>query len=323
MADTAAATAGTGTPATTPPAAPLDEVMLAMDVVDTLRHREHLVARELAEGARKETLIERLRSIYAAQGIEVPDHVLEEGVEALKRERFAYAPPAPGFQVTLAKLYVTRRVWGMYLGIALAVLVVGYAGYVGLVRWPAEQAAENARIELAETLPADLKGLRDIVLAEAEVDTARTAAEKLYETGMAAVGAGDAAGARSAVAELRDLRSRVEQEYVVRIVNRPEEQSGVWRIPDTNTNARNYYLIVEAIGGDGKPVSVPIRNEETGATINTSRWGVRVSETTFDRIRLDKRDDGIIQNDLMAMKVRGTLDPEYRLPVTGGAITEW
>ena len=27
---------------------PLDEVMLAMDVVDTLRHRELLVARELA-----------------------------------------------------------------------------------------------------------------------------------------------------------------------------------------------------------------------------------------------------------------------------------
>ena len=32
--------------------APLDDIMLAMDVVDTLRHREHLVARELAEDAR-------------------------------------------------------------------------------------------------------------------------------------------------------------------------------------------------------------------------------------------------------------------------------
>jgi hypothetical protein len=55
---------------------PLDEVMLAMDVVDTLRHREELVAQELAGGDRDAAMLERLRRIYAAQGIEVPDHVL-------------------------------------------------------------------------------------------------------------------------------------------------------------------------------------------------------------------------------------------------------
>jgi hypothetical protein len=33
--------------------APLDDVMLAMDVVDTLRHRAHLVRRELNEKDRR------------------------------------------------------------------------------------------------------------------------------------------------------------------------------------------------------------------------------------------------------------------------------
>ncbi|HMB74130.1 MAG TPA: DUF6384 family protein, partial [Gammaproteobacteria bacterium] len=42
---------------------PLDEVMLAMDVVDTLRHRELIVQRELSAQQRDRELIERLREI--------------------------------------------------------------------------------------------------------------------------------------------------------------------------------------------------------------------------------------------------------------------
>ena len=47
-------------PTTTAAPAKLDDVMLAMDVVDTLRHREQLVSRELAEGERDDQLLERL-----------------------------------------------------------------------------------------------------------------------------------------------------------------------------------------------------------------------------------------------------------------------
>src|SRR5919112_5084600 len=64
----------------------LDEVMLAMDVVDTLRHQENLVSRELSEEQRDAELLERLRQIYRGQGIEVPDRVLQEGVNALKEQ---------------------------------------------------------------------------------------------------------------------------------------------------------------------------------------------------------------------------------------------
>ena len=98
--------------------------MLAMDVVDTLRHRENLVARELNEDERDRQLIERLREIYSAQGIDVTDQILAEGVTALKEQRFSYSPPGPSFSVTLAKLYVRRHVWGKaVLGIVAAVLI--------------------------------------------------------------------------------------------------------------------------------------------------------------------------------------------------------
>nr|MDJ0956301.1 DUF6384 family protein [Arenicellales bacterium] len=59
------------------PARPLDDVMLAMDVVDTLRHQQLLVERELNTEDRDKKMMDRLREIYASQGIEVPDHVLE------------------------------------------------------------------------------------------------------------------------------------------------------------------------------------------------------------------------------------------------------
>ena len=52
-------------------------------------------------------------------------------------------------------------------------------------------------------------------------------------------------------------------------------------------------------------------------------WGLRVDETTFQRIAADKEDDGIIQNDVVGEKRRGALAPEYRIATTGGAITDW
>jgi len=73
----------------------LDDVLLAMDVVDTLRHREQLVLSELDAGAREAALLERLKDIYAAQGIDVPERILKEGVKALEEKRFLYEPPKP------------------------------------------------------------------------------------------------------------------------------------------------------------------------------------------------------------------------------------
>jgi len=66
--------------------APLDELMLAMDVVDTLRHKELMLAREVEADDREQRLVERLREIYTAQGITVSDDVLKQGVAALQEE---------------------------------------------------------------------------------------------------------------------------------------------------------------------------------------------------------------------------------------------
>jgi len=80
---------------------------------------------------------------------------------------------------------------------------------------------------------------------------------------------------------------------------------------------------VEALDGDGKALSMPIRNEESGETETVSQWGVRVPESVYEAIVTDKQDDGIIQNNELGRKSDGFLDVEYNLPVLGGAVTRW
>ena len=366
------------TPAGADARQPLDEVMLAMDIVDTIRRRERMVQRELDAEGREIDLKERLRKIYAAQGIDIPDHVLEQGVAAIKEDRFVYTPAAPGFPRTLATLYVTRNAWGKWLLGAIAAVMIAAAGYYAAVVAPAARLpgriealhaqiagitedaeartqagqirdaglaavqrgdAGKARAAVAslealhqrleqmdavrrvegqriETVHAQIAG----IIEDAE---ARTQAGQIRDAGLAAVQRGDAGNARAAVASLEELLGLLEQDYTLRVVNRPGEYSGVYRIPDLNEQARNYYVIVEAIDSRGNVLTVPILSEETGATERVKAWGLRVDEDVFNAVANDKKDDGIIQNNRFGEKKRGRLTADYTMPTTGAAITAW
>lgn len=303
--------------------APLDELMLAMDVVDTLRHRQDLVERELAGEAREKQLIEKLREIYHQQGLEVTDEVLAAGVKALDESRFVYTPPKPSFGVSLAKLYVGRKKWGpAALAVAL-ILVIGLGGYFFAYR-PYQQAqVEGARVELAEKLPAEMDALYQTIFEETKVQQAVGEAEQIRTRGKAAAAEGNRSGAEQAIASMTGLRDQLRQEYQLRIVNRQDQKTGFWTFPEVNTAATNYYVVVEALGDDGKPLTLPITNEENGQTENVAIWGVRVPETTYRQVEADKRDDGILQRNILGLKEFGFLDVDYVMPVLGGAVTRW
>lgn len=298
-------------PAAAQPPAPLDDVMLAMDVVDTLRRRERLVAAEFDDARRRAELKERLHRIYAAQGIEVPDRILEEGVEALVRDRFTFDPPKRTLGVALAEIYVARGRWGRWAAGVAAVLVVAVAA------WWFAVAAPEAR------LGGDLLAAREAVAAATTSEEALSEARESYAAGAAAVARDDPAAARDALAALERLRARLESACDLRIVNRPGELTGVWRVPEANPQAQNYDIIVEALDAAGNRVEVPVRNEETGEVERAATFGLRVDRETFERIAADKRDDGIIQGDAFGRKRRGELEPDYACPTTGAAITDW
>ncbi|MCR9244824.1 MAG: DUF6384 family protein [bacterium] len=472
----------------------LDRVMLAMDVVDTLRHERKLVAVELDDERRQAELVARIRGIYDSQGIEVSDEVIAEGVAALREERFVYRPPERSFEVWLAEVYVDRRKWAIVFGsVALVALLVW--GAIAVPAWVGEQnriaAFEQASIDLGarareaanrggalrgqldhargltsavqperlfdEAESALLRGLgfaetlRDAVVrlpqragyveaaerwdtavaaatelagnAETAFDETRATLDAIVELrrlhdGLAALrqrideaeldavarrdlvelaGAVDAAitvadprdaaarlheleaalqeriTARQVLAELRqrfeiavkscegadpepvaqaraaDLESRFQQgilsgdakvvaetvrdlealaeqllqSYELRIVTRRNQRSGVWRHPNRNRNARNYYIIVEAVDADGKRLRLPIENEETGRTSRVRTFGVRVSEAAYEQVKADKLDNGLIDRSRFGRKRRGRLAPDYDFDVVGGFITRW
>ncbi|RUT28767.1 hypothetical protein EMQ25_15360 [Arsenicitalea aurantiaca] len=311
------------TSAALPPKAPLDDVMLAMDVVDTLRHRQDLVTRELEGVNRESQLIERLRDLYHQQGIEVPDHILKEGVAALAESRFTYEPPRPSLQLRLARLYVTRARWGRPVAAGLIALLLGVGGYFLAYKPFVAAQSEAARVELAEGLPQRMDEVYDAIYNETKVQQAVTQAAQLRERGKTAAAAGERASAERALAGMTDILDTLRREYSLRIVNREGVQSGFWTFPEINTDATNYYVVVEAIGPEGEPLALPILNEETGETQTVTLWGVRVPEAVYASVEADKRDDGIIQRNVVGLKQYGFLEVDYLMPVSGGAVTQW
>ncbi|MBA5777712.1 hypothetical protein H2509_11310 [Stappia sp. F7233] len=306
-----------------PPRPPLDDLMMAMDVVDTLRHDEAIAIKELAGEERDKALIERLREIYVSQGIEVPDRILREGVEGLKENRFLYTPPAAGFSRSLALVYVRRHVWGKWAAVTFAGLVAAFIAWQVLVVAPAERRAEELRIELSETLPADLQAARERIDALAVDEKVRLDALIIAEDGARAAAAGDAATARKALADLKALEAELAAVFEVRIVSRPDTPTGLTRIPDANPDTENFYLVVEAVAPDGSVLPRQITSEEDGRASMVSIWGQRVAPQTFERVRQDKQDDGIVQDKVLGRKERGRLTPDWAMPVQDGAITKW
>ncbi len=301
----------------------LDELMLAMDVVDTLRHQDNLVARELDETRREADLIERMRSIYKSQGIEVPDEVIRQGVTAIKEDRFVYVPPKPGLGVTLAKLWILRKSISKVAGAAMLALGLGAGGWWFGVEQPKRAEATRIEQEIAQVIPRGLTQGHQEALSEAKVEAARIRANQILADGRAALARKDAAGGRKAITDLEALRLSLLQEYTLRIVSRPGEQTAVWRVPRGNTNARNYYALVEAIDANGRALTLPILSEEDSKTVSVAKFGVRISADVFEAIARDKREDGIVQRNRLGDKKRGELDVTYTMPVMGGFITQW
>lgn len=293
----------------------LQDVMLAMDVVDTLRHADKLVVRELDSDGRRERLIDRLRQIYEAQGIEVTDAILREGVLALEQERFAYAPQGSGFSRLLARIYIARSRWLKPLLLLLAVAGFLYAAWFAVSVVPARMEASQ--------LPAELRSAYVEAVSLSEGQPLVNRIESIYQRGTGALERGDSATAQAAVEELDGLVQVLAQSYELRVVNEPGAQSGVFRVPDVNSSARNYYLIVEPVDNVGRPLRVNVRNEEDGKNYSVKRYGLRVSEAVFNSVGADKQDDGIIQDNVLGRKAAGMLEPEFLIETPGGVITEW
>ena len=301
----------------------LDDVMLAMDVVDTLRRDARLVKRELNHEGQDSQLIERLQDIYTSQGIAVPDHILQEGVQALREDRFVYTPTPPSFSRKLANWYVKRGQWGRPVLVAITGAILSLFAYAGLVTAPQKQEAKQITVELSDTIPDELSKFYDQVDLLTNEQNIKYNALQIKQDGLIAIQNQDIDAARAKRDKIKTMAEKLSQEYNVRVVSGRNATSGVWRIPDGNPNARNYYLIVEGVSARGQVIPLDIMNEENNRQEKVTQFGIRVPQQVFEQVLRDKQDDGIIQKNIIGQKKRGALEVQYAVPALGGTITKW
>ncbi len=179
------------------------------------------------------------------------------------------------------------------------------------------------QVAAIEALPRQIEQTYAAIVELTDASDIETRAESIRNGGRSSLENNDFDAARTALGDLDEIYSALNLEYELRVLSRPGELSGVWRVPQTNPGAQNFYLIVEAIDPDGGRVPMTIVNEETGVTHRVTRWGQRVEESTFQAIAEDKQDDGIIQDPVIGEKRRGLLEPDLGPGVLEGTITDW
>jgi hypothetical protein len=301
----------------------LTDQMLAMDVADTLRHHPELLPAGSNASAPDDATLAQLAALYRQFGLAVPDSALRAGIAAAADRRFVHDPPRRGLAPALARLYVVRQNWLPGAVAVGLIFLIGYGGFFfGYRPWHEAQLRQSA-IELTETMPARMDALYQTIFEETKIQQASNDAGEIRARGKDAAKAGDRAGAQAAIDDLTHIRDTLRQDYNIRIVDRPGTKWGFWTFPESNSVATNYYLVVEAIDGDGKTLSLPIRDEDTGRTDTVSMWGERVPEDVYRAVESDKEDDGSIQHNLVGIKDFGFLDPDYFVRVLGGQVTRW
>ena len=137
----------------------------------------------------------------------------------------------------------------------------------------------------------------------------------------------------SAMQEVRQqlLKSQavLDEEYEVRVLSDPKAKSGMDRYFKDSEGKRvsGYYLLVEAHSAGGRLLPRPVTNAETGKTETVTTWGESVSDEVWERIKADKKADGILDETLFAVKKRGQLTPQIVMKGVSGngrrQITRW
>jgi hypothetical protein len=297
--------------------APLDPEVLLADIVDHLRHEPGVRAEP--GGTPAPDRLDALRAAYHRLGIELPDGLVADGVAALKAGRFVHRAPR-GPAPTLARLYASRQRWGRVAGVIAFVLVLAFAGYFFGYR-PYQAAQDLAALhELQVVLPEEIDDLHQQIFDETKVQVAADQAAKLRDAGRAAAARGDRVAAERAIAGLASLRDRLDLAYTVHLVSTGKR--GFWTFPASNSEATNYYVIVDAIDSDGKPLSVPIAGDDS-ATAKVTRWALRVPQYIYEAVMAGRPDQGLGPNALIGVKQDGFLDVDYVIPVLGGTLTQW
>lgn len=301
----------------------LDEMTRVMDVARTLRKERSIAERELNREETIRLLRLKLREAADLAGDPVTDQQIEVAIEHYFANLHEFDPPDTSWETTLAHFYVRRnQILGWGLALAAAGLLTWGWWFSGLMPSArrTEMRAQQTYAEVQEVAGA-IEVLTENPELTSGIESARSEASSYLD--------------RGDVSQLEQLRDRLllqetvlKDEYRLMIVT--GEQSGVDRYVGQDAAVSGYYLIVEAVDSNGKPVAMQVRNGETGKFERVTKWAEQVPQEVYEQVRDDKQADGIVDTREFAVKRRGELDvkisltgPDGQIFERGRQITEW
>jgi hypothetical protein len=343
----------------------MHDMLRIMDVASALRRERETAEAQLDAATAKARLRDRLLATAAAAGEPVTPAEVDAAIAHYFAEQHRYADPPNGLKNFLAHCWV-QRIGCLFLLILLGTFTLVAVWVVNSVMGdpppkpvvapppvvapkvtpvpatpppaptPVVEAPKPApRVEPPKPPVEDLATVwakfQAAAAAAREIaadDVARASVDQVVKLGRLHHEAQNLERLRMARSELDEVATRLAEEYTVTIVDRPGVKSGFERL--YNGRVSGYYLVVEALDRNGNALRRSIVNTETKSRDMVTMWGEEVELDVFERIVADKQKDGVVDENVVAKKVRGIMSEEFVLddgrgkPIAKGRrVTKW
>ena len=318
-----------------------------MDVASALRRERETAEAQLDAATAKQRLRERLLATAEAAGEPVTAAEVEAAINRYFAEQHRYQDPPAGLKNFLAHCWVQREGCLFLLifvalvswGVVALLESVGGGGTKSptpavITAPPVPRQPVPAPTPTPTPLPTpptaqptpvvvpapapppkpveDLASVWAKFSAElaaaqqlADDDEAKASVAMVGKLGTAQHAAGNLERLRAARSELAEVTQRLGEEYTVTIVDRPGEKSGFQRLYEGRVSG--WYLVVEALDRNGRALRRSIVNVETKNRHDVTIWGEEVPEEVWERIVADKQRDGVVDENVVARKRRGSM----------------
>jgi hypothetical protein len=342
----------------------MHDMLRILDVASAMRRERETAEAQLDVDTNKAKLRERLLATAVAAGDAVTAAEVDAAIAQYFASQHRYSDPPRSWRRLRAQLWVLRS--RVVLGIVLvALLVLGAAALAGAFARPAPESKPTAPRELPskppsapvatqapvatpevvaptpppapppapprDPFPEQWQRFQESLAAARQLAGDKGAHARLGQVLAVAEAAGlrkDASRLRAAQHELDEVVARLEEQYDVKVVDRPGERSHVDRY--ASGRLTGYYVIVEAKTADGSTLRRRIVNHETKSRDEVTKWGEEVDEVVWNRLLADQRADGVVDEALFARKRRGTLAEDIVMQgadgkplARGRSITSW
>ena len=306
----------------------LSEMLRIMDVATEMRSRRETVEKEFAIHETKRILREKLLQTTAITGERVTEAEVDAAIESYFRTLYTFREPEGSWAVVLARFYVRRGHLLIVAILAATLLMTGWwVTRIASTRFSPAARLSRQMGRLETTFNSNLARAQ----ALAREPSVKDELNQLQQEAGVAREQQDQQTLTTLNRKLTDLINQLNVTYEVRILADPNQKSGFDRGMKEGDQWRPaYYLIVYARNELGQSVPRKIENAETHQFAVVERWAEQVPQPVYDRIKEDKKADGVLSETLFSIKERGYRNEEIRLkgtdgkPIERGAqLTDW